>query len=241
MQNDQNARHSTGQDCFYSSLDCSINKQKSHKSSLYHSYTIVMCIISREITSHDITLLPAWARANPGSVGWDRQGTEGANFLVLGSEIAPQQKKVSVTGEDNFHLCLIIEHPTSNNLPGSSDTPNSRHNHRRLNLIHQRLLFWLCCEEQTIKDRPEYAHDLSTRDQLLFSAAPHTTMKVFSNSCNFDYSWEEVSTANWRKYCPWNDKSTHVIAVDTLSRHVDSDTGIVSFGIRQYWEVEYGC
>lgn len=52
-------------------------------------------------------------------------------------------------------------------------------------------------------------------------------MKVFSNDCTFDYSWEEVSTANWRKYCPWNDKSTHVIAVDTLSRHVDPATGIV--------------
>jgi hypothetical protein len=45
--------------------------------------------------------------------------------------------------------------------------------------------------------------------------------------CTFDYSWEEVSTANWLKYCPWNDKSTHVIAVDTLSRHVDAATGIV--------------
>jgi len=52
-------------------------------------------------------------------------------------------------------------------------------------------------------------------------------MKVFSNVCTFDYSWEEVSTANWRKYCPWNDKSTHVIAVDTLSRHVDPETGIL--------------
>ncbi|RDW60887.1 hypothetical protein BP6252_12270 [Coleophoma cylindrospora] len=52
-------------------------------------------------------------------------------------------------------------------------------------------------------------------------------MKVFSNICAFDYSWEEVSTANWRKYCPWNDKSTHVIAVDTISRHVDPDTGIL--------------
>jgi hypothetical protein len=52
-------------------------------------------------------------------------------------------------------------------------------------------------------------------------------MKVFSNDCTFDYSWEEVSTANWRKYCPWNDKSTHVIAVDTLSRHVDPATGIL--------------
>jgi len=52
-------------------------------------------------------------------------------------------------------------------------------------------------------------------------------MKVFSNDCTFDYSWEEVTTANWRKYCPWNDKSTHVIAVDTLSRQVDPETGIL--------------
>jgi hypothetical protein len=52
-------------------------------------------------------------------------------------------------------------------------------------------------------------------------------MKVFSNTCNFNYSWEEVSTANWRKYCPWNDKSTHVIAVDTLSRYVDEESGIL--------------
>lgn len=54
-----------------------------------------------------------------------------------------------------------------------------------------------------------------------------TTMKVFSNAITFNYSWEEVSTANWRKYCPWNDKSTHVIAVDTLSRKVDAPTGIL--------------
>ncbi|KAI1331809.1 PRELI-like family-domain-containing protein [Xylariaceae sp. FL0255] len=52
-------------------------------------------------------------------------------------------------------------------------------------------------------------------------------MKVFSNSCTFDYSWEEVSTNNWRKYGPWNDKAAHVIAVDTVSRHVDSQTGIL--------------
>ena len=52
-------------------------------------------------------------------------------------------------------------------------------------------------------------------------------MKVFSNKCTFDYSWEEVSTANWQKYCPWNDKSTHVMAVDTLSRSVDEATGIL--------------
>ncbi|KAM0333551.1 hypothetical protein ACHAQA_002216 [Verticillium albo-atrum] len=52
-------------------------------------------------------------------------------------------------------------------------------------------------------------------------------MKVFSNSVTFDYSWEEVSTANWNKYCPWNDKSTHVIAVDTLARRVDPASGIL--------------
>lgn len=58
---------------------------------------------------------------------------------------------------------------------------------------------------------------------------PHTIiMKVFASDCTFDYSWEEVSTANWRKYCTWNDKSTHVVAVDTLSRSVDPQTGIVS-------------
>lgn len=52
-------------------------------------------------------------------------------------------------------------------------------------------------------------------------------MKVYSATSSFDYSWDEVSTANWRKYSPWNDKSTHVTSVDTLSRHVDSSTGIL--------------
>lgn len=54
-----------------------------------------------------------------------------------------------------------------------------------------------------------------------------TTMKVFSSTSHFDYDWEHVSTANWQKYSPWNEKSTHVIAVDTLSRHIDASTGIV--------------
>ncbi|KAH8893268.1 MSF1-domain-containing protein [Thozetella sp. PMI_491] len=52
-------------------------------------------------------------------------------------------------------------------------------------------------------------------------------MKVFSNSVTFNYSWEEVSIANWQKYSPWNEKCTHVIAVDTLSRTVDPATGIL--------------
>lgn len=52
-------------------------------------------------------------------------------------------------------------------------------------------------------------------------------MKVFSNAVTYNYSWEEVSTANWRKYGPWNNKSEHVIAVDTISRSVDPVTGIL--------------
>ena len=52
-------------------------------------------------------------------------------------------------------------------------------------------------------------------------------MRVFSSSYTFDYNWDEVSTANWRKYCPWNKSSPHVIAVDTLSSNVDPSTGIL--------------
>jgi len=52
-------------------------------------------------------------------------------------------------------------------------------------------------------------------------------MRVFENTCTFDYSWANVSIANWRKYCAWNTQSTHVIAVDTLDRSVDPSTGIL--------------
>jgi hypothetical protein len=52
-------------------------------------------------------------------------------------------------------------------------------------------------------------------------------MRWFSNTVTFDYSWEEVSLANWQKYGPWNNKSTHVIGVDTISRAVDPETGIL--------------
>jgi len=52
-------------------------------------------------------------------------------------------------------------------------------------------------------------------------------MRIFSSEHEFAYSWDEVSTCNWRKYCPWNDKSTHVIAVDTLSRILDPQTNIL--------------
>jgi hypothetical protein len=52
-------------------------------------------------------------------------------------------------------------------------------------------------------------------------------MKIFASNYTFDYSWDEVSTNNWRKYCPWNDKATHVVSVDTISRSVDEKTGIL--------------
>lgn len=52
-------------------------------------------------------------------------------------------------------------------------------------------------------------------------------MKFFSASHEFGYSWEEVTTNNWRKYCPWNDKAEHVIGVDVLNRGIDKSSGIL--------------
>lgn len=74
----------------------------------------------------------------------------------------------------------------------------------------------------------------SPQRRLLYSGAQSfyqfkiLVMRVYSCNCTFEYSWEEVSTANWRKYCPWNKSSGHVISVDTLSRSVDPSTGTVS-------------
>ncbi len=60
------------------------------------------------------------------------------------------------------------------------------------------------------------------------STTPRTSiMKLFSAVHEFEYSWEEVSSANWQKYGPWNNKSEHVIAVDTLSRTLDPKTHIL--------------
>jgi hypothetical protein len=56
-------------------------------------------------------------------------------------------------------------------------------------------------------------------------------MKIFTNTTHYDYDWEHVSTANWQKYSPWNEKTPHVIAVDTLSRHVDQASGVVSYSL----------
>ena len=52
-------------------------------------------------------------------------------------------------------------------------------------------------------------------------------MRVFSSSCTYDYDWAFVSTQNWRKYSPHNTSSSHVIAVDTISRRIDPSTGIL--------------
>ncbi|EME44436.1 hypothetical protein DOTSEDRAFT_72047 [Dothistroma septosporum NZE10] len=52
-------------------------------------------------------------------------------------------------------------------------------------------------------------------------------MKFFSSEHQFDYSWEEVSTNNWRKYSQWNDQAEHVLGVDTLSRSIHPETGIL--------------
>jgi len=70
--------------------------------------------------------------------------------------------------------------------------------------------------------------NISTRTLARAIDSVHTsTMKYFQQTVEFDYSWEEVSTSNWQKYGPWNEKTPHVIAVDTLSRTVDPVTGIL--------------
>lgn len=52
-------------------------------------------------------------------------------------------------------------------------------------------------------------------------------MKLFQNSCNFEYPWEQVTAANWKKYP--NEVSTHVVAVDVLRREVmDGGNKLVS-------------
>ncbi|CCH62382.1 hypothetical protein TBLA_0H00930 [Henningerozyma blattae CBS 6284] len=52
-------------------------------------------------------------------------------------------------------------------------------------------------------------------------------MKLFTNTCTFDYKWEDVTAANWKKYP--NDVSTHVIAVDVLKRElVNNGTKLIT-------------
>lgn len=46
-------------------------------------------------------------------------------------------------------------------------------------------------------------------------------MKLFQNTSDFEYPWDQVSAANWNKYP--NEVSTHVIAVDVLRRELQDD------------------
>lgn len=45
-------------------------------------------------------------------------------------------------------------------------------------------------------------------------------MRLFVNEYDFDYSWEQVTAANWKKYP--NEISTHVVAVDVLRRELQN-------------------
>lgn len=50
-------------------------------------------------------------------------------------------------------------------------------------------------------------------------------MKLFESLHFFDYSWEHVTAANWKKYP--NELSTHVVSVDVLNREVDPVTNVL--------------
>lgn len=44
-------------------------------------------------------------------------------------------------------------------------------------------------------------------------------MKLFESTHAFEYSWEQVTAANWQKYP--NELATHVVSVDVLNRSID--------------------
>ncbi|KAL6945211.1 hypothetical protein ACO0QE_002659 [Hanseniaspora vineae] len=46
-------------------------------------------------------------------------------------------------------------------------------------------------------------------------------MKLFNNTCEFPYSWEQVTQGVWRKYP--NEMSTHVKSVDVLDRKLSNN------------------
>ncbi|KAI9594939.1 PRELI-like family-domain-containing protein [Syncephalis fuscata] len=50
-------------------------------------------------------------------------------------------------------------------------------------------------------------------------------MKLFSSTHLYDYSWDQVTTANWLKYP--NPNCAHVVHVDILERRVDPNTGVL--------------
>lgn len=50
-------------------------------------------------------------------------------------------------------------------------------------------------------------------------------MKIFSSSHLFNYTWEQVTAANWQKYP--NELSTHVTSVDILNRDFDLQRNVL--------------
>lgn len=50
-------------------------------------------------------------------------------------------------------------------------------------------------------------------------------MKLFESKHFFDYSWEQVTAANWQKYP--NELATHVVSVDILNRRFDEERNVL--------------
>ncbi|KAI9297331.1 protein MSF1 [Neoconidiobolus thromboides FSU 785] len=50
-------------------------------------------------------------------------------------------------------------------------------------------------------------------------------MKFFESDYLYSHSWENVTTAVWKKYP--NDNAQHVLSIDTISQKVDPATGIL--------------
>lgn len=50
-------------------------------------------------------------------------------------------------------------------------------------------------------------------------------MKIFASKHGFDYSWEQVTAANWQKYP--NELATHVVSVDILNREFVEERNVL--------------
>lgn len=50
-------------------------------------------------------------------------------------------------------------------------------------------------------------------------------MRLFQTSHYFNYPWEQVTAANWKKYP--NELSTHVVSVDILDRSIDVERQVL--------------
>lgn len=50
-------------------------------------------------------------------------------------------------------------------------------------------------------------------------------VKLFQNDIQYQYPWSTTTIGFWRKYP--NPYATHVLSIDTLSRSVDAETGVL--------------